>query len=232
MKKGILLIFLGISLLAFIVAGCKKNEGYTVTQDSISSLPEITAHDIDGNLYHGVYIGSQIWMVENLNVTRFRDGTPIDVVTDQVLWTGMSDTMPLCCNYNNDDYLGNIYGKLYNRNVVFNSSQIAPAGWRLPTISDWDTLLTYLGGSSVAGNLLREDGTDHWLGPNTSQNTIGFTALPGGFRTGSGFTNLSTKGRFWSLWPYNSYTIDGSGIVLCDSTNASYAGFSIRCIKE
>ena len=232
MNKIAVLLFLLVLSKLFVSTGCKKNEGYTITTDSISSLPEITVSDIDGNLYHGVYIGSQIWTKENLRVTRFRDGTPIEKITDQALWNGMSDTLPGWCNYNNDDYLGTIYGKLYNRNVIYDSLPIAPAGWRLPTRADWDSLFTYLGGAAAAGDKLREEGTDHWLGPNLSDNSSGFTALPGGFRSQNGFSNLSIKGSFWSYWPFESYTIGGSGPVICDSTTSKTIGLSIRLIKE
>jgi uncharacterized protein (TIGR02145 family) len=232
MNKVIVLVFLLFSLGLFISGGCKKNEGYTISTDSISSLPEITVHDIDGNLYHGVYLGSQIWMAENLKTTRFRDGTPIERITDQALWAGMSDTLPAYCTYNNDDYLGTVYGKLYNRNVIYDSLPIAPAGWRVPTIADWDTLMAYLGGAAGAGLLLRESGTDHWLGPNTSTNSFGFTALPGGYRTSTGFSGLALKGKFWGYWPFHAYNIDGSPAVTCDSSAALSDGLSIRCIKE
>lgn len=232
MNKLLVACLLLFSGYLFITSGCKKNEGYTISEDSISSLPDIIVYDIDGNEYHGVYIGSQIWMRENLRTTRFRNGTPIAKISDQANWNGSSDTMPAYCNYNNDDYLGNIYGKLYNRNVIYDSLPIAPSGWRVPTIADWDSLLKHLGGAAVAGNLLREKGIDHWLGPNSSNNPYGFTALPGGYRNNAGFTGLSLKGKYWAYWPYLSYIIDGGGPVTCDSSTAIFSGLSIRCIKE
>ena len=47
----------------------------------------------------------------------------------------------------------------------------------------WTTLTTFLGGESVAGGKLKEEGKTHWQNPNTgATNETGFTALPSGFR--------------------------------------------------
>ena len=50
-------------------------------QDSIG-----TVKDADGNVYHTVKIGHQVWTVENLRTTRYNDGSAIPHVTDSAEW--------------------------------------------------------------------------------------------------------------------------------------------------
>lgn len=57
--------------------------------------------DIDGNVYDTVQIGTQIWMVQNLAVTHFKDGTPLTNVTDETAW-GALETEGYCA-YDNDE---------------------------------------------------------------------------------------------------------------------------------
>ena len=137
----------------------------------------LTATDIDGNVYHTVTIGTQIWMVENLKTTRYNDGSPIPFVTDSSSWSNL--TTPGYCWYNNDTTNKNTYGALYNWFAV-NTGKLAPTGWHVPTDDEWTTLTTYLGGESIAGGKLKETGTTHWRTPNAgATNEIGFTASSG-----------------------------------------------------
>src|ERR1035437_4836347 len=95
------------------------------------------------------------------------------------------------------------YGALYNYYTV-NTGKICPAGWHVPTDTEWSTLLKYLGGEGVAGGKLKETGLTQWLSPNTgATNESGFTALPGGFLFFDGtFKYVCYCGVWWSSTEY------------------------------
>ncbi len=195
-----------------------------------------TVTDIDGNEYHTVKIGNQVWMVENLKVTKFNDGTPIPNITDNNAWGAL--TTPGYCWYNDSISFKNTYGALYNWYVV-NTGKIAPQGWHVPSDAEWLTLETYLGGVAVAGIKMKEIGTNHWLSPNTNANNIsGFTALPGGFRfsDGSSYILMGIIGIWWSTslsmeLPI-AYYLNNNDSWLLTNTYLKTHGSSIRCIKD
>jgi uncharacterized protein (TIGR02145 family) len=56
--------------------------------------------DYDGNEYNTTQIGTQIWTVQNLAVTHYRDGTVIPEVANSTTWTGL--VTGALCTYNND----------------------------------------------------------------------------------------------------------------------------------
>lgn len=157
-----------------------------------------TLNDINGNIYHSIGIGYQMWMVENLRTTLFNDNTAIPLVTDITAWNNLSS--PGYTWYNNDEANFNTtYGAMYNWYAV-NTGKLCPSGWHIPTDAEWTTLLSFLGGESIAGGKLKETGIAHWLNPNVgATNETGFTALPGGDRNSNGtFYSIGEQGNWWS----------------------------------
>lgn len=200
--------------------------------------PDIT--DVEGNKYKTVKIGSQIWMAENLRSTKYNDDTPITLVTDSAEWRNYSATtlIPRYCWYNNDSttYCAT-YGALYNWSVV-KTGKLCPTSWHVPSSSEWLTLITYLGGTEMAGAKAKETGTTHWNSPNSNAtNESGFTGLPGGKRHWHG--NFEDKGNYAYWWNSADYITD-AGYNFLYSTSTSFGnaywfkwhGLSVRCIKD
>lgn len=196
--------------------------------------------DIDGNAYHTVKIGNQIWFKENLKTARFTDGSPISAIQDSTAWANIYNTsaiIPAWCYWGQNAGNNTIYGKLYNWYAVVDNRQLCPTGWHVPTDGEWEILVNYLGGSNVAGGSMKE--VTLWQNPNTgATNSSGFTALPGGTRNQFGnFQGLGSGGDWWSSTSYNSssawyrylsYSYSHSG----KNYYSKAAGFSIRCLID
>lgn len=220
-----------------------------------------TVTDIDGNKYKTILIGEQLWMKENLKVTRYANGTPIQLVEGISEWDALTTTDKAYCWFDNSTNNRDIYGGLYTFAAAMNGAVsssanpsgiqgVCPSGWHLPSDEEWKELEMYLGmSSSEADGLdwrgtdesgkLKEAGTTHWSSPNVSaSNSSGFTALPGGYRSIDGiFVDESIYARFWSATEDNSTYV---WIRFLYNERASvyrniyhrYNGFSVRCIKD
>jgi len=195
-----------------------------------------TVTDIDGNTYKTVIIGTQTWMAENLRTTKYNDGSTIPNVTDTITWS--SQPKGAYADYNNNPSNSNTYGKLYNYYAVVDARKLCPTGWHVPTYAEWKTLISYLGGDSVAGGKLKKIDTTHWSATiTTADSTTGFNAIPGGFRdTGGTFKGIGNYGIWWGSTADSSGALgriigsDDSGIYRLVSGMSS--GFSVRCVKD
>lgn len=210
----------------------------TVTINSFSQVTGSFTDERDGRTYRTIKIGSQIWMSENLQATKFRNGDPIPKVTENANWSDLKTGA--WCDYKNNPENSIIYGKLYNFYAVSDPRAIAPKGWHIPTVTEWQTLLDFLGGSVEAGGKLKEAGNTHWAEPNTgATNETGFSALPGGCCFGGmeQFYDIGKIGYWWTATPANGS--DAAHRIMYNNNNsvASYngnrrVGYSIRCVKD
>ena len=181
-----------------------------ITNCNEDEIGNATVKDSDGNLYHTVKIGNQVWMVENLKTTKFRDGSTIPNVSDNSTWGnyGILNNGAFC-DYNNTATYSNTYGKLYNWYAVTDERNICPTGWHVPTNAEWEALISFLGGQTVAGGLMKEKGTTHCSGSNNgATNSSGFTAIPGGCRQVENgmFYGNGTSCTWWSYSEINVQT--------------------------
>ncbi|MBN1465454.1 T9SS type A sorting domain-containing protein [candidate division KSB1 bacterium] len=169
---------------------------------------------------------------QTMNVTIVR------TVTDNSQWANL--TTGAWCAYNNDPANAATYGLLYNWYAVNDSRKIAPNGWHVPTDTEWQILVDYLGGSSVAGGKMKEAGTAHWNSPNTgATNESRFSGLPGGCRYNDDgyFASMDSYAYFWSSAESHS-SHAWYRIMHYDLTDVyryylnKPFGFSVRCVRD
>lgn len=200
-------------------------------------LPYEVVSDRDGNKYWTIKIGNQIWTVANLKTTRFLNGDQIANIQPDNEWIAM--TTPAYCYYNNDPKLGEVYGALYNNYVGLDSRGLI-AGYHVPTISEYETLVSYLGGGTTAARKLKSN-TDDWYNGGKGDNSSGFNALPGGWRgikeTFSAVTFQSVFQTITKMEGLNAYY----GVIIYDLDYMSvvtrgggfqYYGRNIRLVKN
>jgi uncharacterized protein (TIGR02145 family) len=215
--------------------------------------------DIDGNIYNTVLIGAQCWTKENLRVRRYNNGRSI--LFDAIGGSGGSSstwsnlTIGAHTIYANDSTTtpSNLtkYGYLYNWYAVkgiytagtitsTDTLKICPKGWHVPTDTEWTTLTAELGGESVAGGKMKSIGTaSYWSSQSAgTDNSSGFSALPGGYRIKDGsFNNLRYSAVFWSATEDNNFEARSRRLEH-NSNNVSKVdyekqlGACIRCLKD
>jgi len=193
--------------------------------------------------YTPTQIGAQNWAIENLNVSTYRNGDVIPQVTSTSTWAGL--TTGAWCWYADSSSNGITYGKLYNWYAVNDSRGLAPIGWHIPTLIEFQTLTTYLGGATVAGGKMKSIGDTTigdglWTSPNTdATNSSKFTALPAGTISSSGIdSGINSQANFWTSTEGSSsnanrlYINNNSSQAYFSSTHSKKSGCSIRLIKD
>ena len=97
------------------------------------------------------------------------------------------------------------FGRIYNNYAAGDYRNMANVGWRVANLDDYQELIGYLGGDSVAGGKMKEIGSEHWVIPNVDASNLSeFTALGGGYRDYNGdFGGLNTE-----TWLIHSDVID------------------------
>jgi len=184
---------------------------------AMNSLAQVTStfkDSRDGKQYKTIKIGTQTWMAENL---AFKANSG-------------------CYAYENNESNAKIYGYLYTWETA---KKVCPSGWHLSSQDEWSTLSTYLGGYIIAGDKLKETGTDHWQKPvSQATNESVFTAIPGGYRNEKGDFYVLGYNGWW--WCSNEENTEKAYHVLIyahtKDVTISYInknnGFSVRCIKD
>jgi len=215
--------------------------------DKTITFDFIACKDGDNINYPVVKIGEQVWMAENLKTTKYRNSDLIGTTSPATLdITGESEPKYQWA-YNGNESLVNIYGRLYTWYAITDSRNVCPEGWHLPTNDEWTTLTDFLtnngygyegSGSDIAKSMAATSGwtTSSNAGgagnDQLSNNSSGYTALPGGDYAPYGlFNGLGWESRWWtdSDWIRYLYSTDSN---LPSVTVVLNSGASVRCVKD
>ena len=128
-----------------------------------------------------VKIGNQEWSTNNLCVTHFRNGDPIQEVKNYDDWiNAYNSNNPARMSYRKSKKKGETYGFFYNWHAIIDKRGLAPIGYKIPSKNDWDELVNFLG-EEKAGEKVKSDTLwkpSSWGEKGTNES--GFNALPGG----------------------------------------------------
>ena len=243
-----------ILLTSFFIISCGNNEKETDEDKALKEIEELYGIDLDegkvGDKHEDVKsdivkIGNQTWMTRNLNVTSFQNGDELTEAKTEKEWEDANFyKKPAYCSYENDPINDKLFGKFYNIHAVLDERGLAPAGYHVATMTEWNELIEFVGGRE--GNAKLQSKYD-WKNENENNNSTRFTAMPAGVRSQLGtFKERGDVAVFWTAKELSDndasghYTSNKTIIVLHSgsvSPGIEYAGdrkkcgFSVRCIQ-
>ena len=200
--------------------------------------------------YKTVSINGQIWMAENLNL-----GTKVNGFSGDSNQTIDSIVEKFC--YNDSISYCKTDGGLYqwaeamalpsrcNASSCKDSIKaphkgICPAGWHIPSVSDWDTLAVFLGKADSAGFKMKLGALNSSWNSTAynDDNSSGFSARPAGLRLDYGdFSDRGATASFWVAAEADSLLatdriLYADDVKLVSADEAKTFGFSVRCLKD
>jgi uncharacterized protein (TIGR02145 family) len=213
----------------------------------------LRVRDFDVNYYNTIKIGDQVWMVENLKTTKYRNGDLIGTTTPSTLDISGETAPKYQWAYDGNESNVATYGRLYTWYAVTDNRNVCPADWHVPSDTEWTTLTDYLtyngygfggSGSDIAKSLAATSGWETvelagTVGNNqASNNSSGFTAFPSGQRNPSGNFNYIGYLCYW--WSFTEapnpdascWTMFTNSNIVGKVVGTKSFGHSVRCLRD
>ena len=131
--------------------------------------------DRDGQTYKTVKIGDQWWMAENLNYKTDNSFCYKDKSANctkygrHYAWAAAMDSVGTWSTN------GKGCGYRMTCSPTYPVRGVCPEGWHLPDTTEWNTLFTAVGGSSIAGTKLKF--MSGWYNSGNGTDDFGFSSL-------------------------------------------------------
>ncbi len=214
--------------------------------------------DVDGNEYGVITFGTQMWLDADLRVTKYQNGDEIPALYGDD-WATPLNTGALQWVFQDEE--NSYMGAFYNWFTVADDRGVCPAGFRVPSLDDFDELYAFVEQDGHAGrvaNALKScrqvdselggdcDTREHprWNAHATHHGTddYGFGALPLGSAHFGGLTANGLIGRRAHWWTTNEDPADeqranmaifdaGQGMPVATFTMWKNMGYHIRCVR-
>lgn len=207
-------------------------------EEVATSLTPYVINDVrsktDTQTYKVVKIGVQYWMDSNLKAVTLRDGTSITLYTSTQADAWSETESPAYHIYTDDtEYCWPDYGAMYNGYAVVSEGGLAPEGWEVSTIAQWEALKTYLKKSQSK----KIKTTDTW--PTVGNNLTGLSISPGGyFSHATGDDMEGSRVYYWTSDKTTSYGSDALKVayivngITTTSTHTYDFGHYVRCVRK
>ena len=180
------------------------------------------------NQYSTVNLNSGNWTFKNLNVSHFSNGDTIpQVLTSQEWEKASKNKKPAWCYYENNPENQYVYGKLYNWYAVTDPRGLTTSNYVIPSLELFESLIVDGGGSKNAFNNLKC--LDSWQDAEYSDESIGFDAVPSGYRDDKG--NFLDKDKSCGFWSSNDNGEDAYFVGLDNNANSNNSVFNSKVSK-
>jgi uncharacterized protein (TIGR02145 family) len=200
--------------------------------------------DHEGHIYSTVKLGNQEWLNRNLETKYFSNGDLINTTGTATQNTGLEENPSYQWAYQYHEEHPELLddeGRLYTWFAATDSRKLCPAGWHLPSLEEWEELISHLGGDDLTYNDLRLCYNYNWESrPDQNNNEGSFWINLVGFRNVAGqFSYGSQYGTYW--WTATESSQDNVNSIYCGPSEfdridniekSKKNGFSVRCIKD
>lgn len=226
-----------------------QNKKWVESDDAVEVYPSSTSSSVeknsisdgyftdsrDGKKYRTVTIGTQTWMAENLNFKTEYSYC-------------YNDSAEYCSKYGRLYIwavavgIGMVDGGYNDIEAIPSGNGVCPSGWHLPSDTEWNILINTVGDTIIgvkwtAGTVLKSVSGWYWYEDSNGTDAFSFSALPAGYRYGSG--NFYYEGNiavFWSSTQNgktdaSAIRLDDFGYAILFESNM-LSGYSVRCLKD